>query len=463
MIISVVGAGGKTTYIHNLATLFKGQGKRVFVTTSTHMYRENDTILSENADEIITRLEQTGYVMAGTLEGEKIKALPYTVYQQVCCHADVVLVEADGSKGKPLKFPNATEPVIYDNTDEIVVVWGIHSIGRPIRECVHRPELAADCLGVPQNAVVNMEQAQTLLREGYLKPLAMQYPNKKIRVYPTHDGSLFQRAAASLIQADMDVTLLQKSWFAAKPSLVICGGGHVALEVAQHAGLLDFRIKVMDDRPEFANRERFPMAETVICDNFDHLEQYLEPNSFYVVLTRGHGDDLSCVKTILEKADPVYLGMIGSKRKVATTLQRLREEGIPEAQLQMLHAPIGLPIGAVTPGEIAISILAQIIQEKNSKNTASASAELLESQCSGILCVIIEKHGSSPRGVGSMMLVTEDATLDSIGGGPVEFAAIQDARENPNAAIREYSLNNEESKKMGMICGGKNTVLFIPV
>lgn len=155
--------------------------------------------------------------------------------------------------------------------------------------------------------------------------------------------------------------------------------------------------------------------------------------------------------------------MIGSKLKVTKTLQRLRDEGISDELLQMINAPIGLPIGAVTPGEIAISILAQIIQAKNKQNAASVSAQLLNSQEKGMLCVIIEKHGSAPRGAGSMMLVTEDFTIDSIGGGPVEFAAIQDARADNRVAIREYALNNEESKKLGMICGGRNTVLFIPV
>jgi len=117
----------------------------------------------------------------------------------------------------------------------------------------------------------------------------------------------------------------------------------------------------------------------------------------------------------------------------------------------------------VTPAEIAISILAQIVMEKNKKHVASASRELLGVREHGTLCVIIEKHGSSPRGVGSMMFVGENRVIDSIGGGAVEFAAISDARETSAAMLREYHLNNKDSERLGMICGGSNRVLFIPI
>ena len=81
----------------------------------------------------------------------------------------------------------------------------------------------------------------------------------------------------------------------------------------------------------------------------------------------------------------------------------------------------------------------------------------------GVLCIIIEKQGSSPRGVGSMMLVTSDKVYDSIGGGAVEFAAIDDARTCEHVMIKDYCLNNKEAGNLGMICGGSNKVLFIPV
>lgn len=205
------------------------------------------------------------------------------------------------------------------------------------------------------------------------------------------------------------------------------------------------------------------LAAEVICDSFENLKEYLKPNGFYVVTTRGHGDDFLCVKTILQENIAGYLGMIGSKLKVKKTSERLREEGFDEAQIETVHAPIGLAIGAVTPGEIAISILSQIIQMKNQKNVASTSERLLNTREPGMLCIIIEKHGSAPRGTGSMMLVTNDTIIDSIGGGPVEYVVIEDARKHPEFGIRKYHLDTQESQKLGMICGGSNTVLFVPV
>lgn len=466
MVIAVVGSGGKTTLIHRLAEQYQKEGKRVFVTTSTHMFIEPDTLLTDDAEEIIKKLEKDGYVMAGIKTGEKIKALSPETYKTVSSYADITLVEADGSRHLPIKFPNEQEPVIYENVNEIIIVCGLPAIGHPLKDVTFRPELVQKCLNIPENTKITPTHIQKLIQKGYIEPMQKQYPDKELKIHPSHDGSLYQRAIAGLMEARMDVSLIKEEWFESKPCLFICGGGHVAHELAEFAAKLDFRVKIMDDRSEFANKDRYPMAEEVICDEFENLEQYLEPNSFYVVVTRGHQADFVCVKTILGTKYR-YLGMIGSKKKVATTLERLRvvlkEANLPENLLETIHAPIGLKIGAVTPGEIAISILAEIIQTKNQNSIASASTELLHTDLHGMLCIIIEKTGSSPRGVGSMMLVTEDRILDSIGGGTVEFAAIEDARSNPQAAIREYHLNNKDSERLGMICGGSNKVLFIPV
>ena len=122
MIIAVVGSGGKTTLIKNLAQKYRAEGKTVLVTTTTHMFIEADTLLTDDADTILRALRETGYAMAGVPHGEKIKALSPETFEAVCAAADVVLVEADGSKHMPLKFPNATEPVIPEHTDQIIVV-----------------------------------------------------------------------------------------------------------------------------------------------------------------------------------------------------------------------------------------------------------------------------------------------------------------------------------------------------
>ena len=132
MVTAFVGSGGKTTLIHRYAQKYRAEGLKVFVTTSTHMYIEQDTLVTDNADEIIAKLNADGYAMAGTLEQKdtrKIKSLSAETYNKVSRYADVILVEADGSKGMPIKFPNAKEPVIYGNTDEIVVVCGLTAMG----------------------------------------------------------------------------------------------------------------------------------------------------------------------------------------------------------------------------------------------------------------------------------------------------------------------------------------------
>ena len=356
MMIAVVGSGGKTTLLKKLAAQYRADGKTVFVTTTTHMFIEEDTLLTDDADTIIHRLKEKGYVMAGIPEGEKIKALSRQTYEAVCSFADVVLVEADGSKRLPLKYPNASEPVVPENADEIIVVCGLNAIGQQAKNVCHRLELVKACLGIEDETIITAEHVQKLTTEGYLKPLRAAYPNAKITLLPRHDGSLYQRAIASLLQNGRDVSMIRKEWFCPQPKLFICGGGHVAKEVAALAAHLDFSVTVLDDRADLANRERFPTAEKVICDSYDHLSNHQEPDACYVVVTPDHKADLQCVSTILPTPYR-YLGMIGSRKKVAATFQNLRNTGFTEEQIGTIFAPIGLPIGAVTPAEIAFSIL----------------------------------------------------------------------------------------------------------
>lgn len=462
MIIAVVGSGGKTTLIKKLAEQYHSEGKTVLVTTTTHMFIEADTLLSDDAGTIIEALRETEYVTAGVPEGEKIKALSKDTFYKVSACADVVLVEADGSKRLPLKFPNATEPVIPEDTDEIIVVCGLNAIGQKAKDVCHRLELVKTCLDIEDYTIIEPEYIQKLITEGYLKPLRTAYPTVKISVSARHDGSLYQRTVASLLQNEQDVSLLRKEWFCPQPKLFICGGGHVAKEVAALAAYLDFSVTVIDDRVDLANRERFPTAERVICDSYENLQNYLAPDACYVVVTPDHKADLQCVSTILP-TQYRYLGMIGSEGKVAATFQNLRNAGFSQEQIDTIFAPIGLSIGAVTPAEIAFSILGQIIQEKNKHHTASVDKSLLEVTEPGMLCIITEKHGSAPRGVGSMMFVGKDSVLGSVGGGEPEYLAIRHARCNQIYSERELVLNNRQGNGLDMICGGTIKVAFIPV
>lgn len=195
MIRAFVGAGGKTTLIHKQAAQYRAEGKRVFVTTSTHMFMEPDTVLSDDPDVILTELYRTGYVMAGRPEGQKIRALSPGTYAKVCAHADVVLVEADGSNQKPIKYPNSTEPVLPDNTSEIVVVCGLQALGKPLMEVSHRPELVKRCLGAQDHTIITVEHIAMLVREGYLRPLRKN--DRNVSVYPANgtDGERKQLLA----------------------------------------------------------------------------------------------------------------------------------------------------------------------------------------------------------------------------------------------------------------------------
>lgn len=184
MIIAVVGSGGKTTLIKKLAHQFRSEGKTVLITTSTHMFIEEDTLLTDDASAIIRALKEKGYAMAGIPEGIKIKALSARTFEEVSGCTDVVLLEADGSKHMPLKYPNATEPVLPEETDKIIVVWGPHGLGYPLREVCHRPQLAASCLGVSEDTVMTREHVSRLLESGYLSPLRKRFPTAEITVYP---------------------------------------------------------------------------------------------------------------------------------------------------------------------------------------------------------------------------------------------------------------------------------------
>jgi xanthine dehydrogenase accessory factor len=371
-------------------------------------------------------------------------------------------VEADGSKGLPFKYPNDTEPVIPQNVHEILVVCGLHRIGQKAKDCCHRLELVKACLGIDEDTILTPVHVQKLVTEGYLNPLRKKYPDKKVSVVARHDGSLYQRTLAAMLQQEQDVSAIRQEWFCPQPRLIICGGGHVAKEVAAMAAHLDFQTRVIDDREDLMTAERFPTTEDVICDTYDNIENHLEPGACYVIVTPDHKADYRCVSAILS-TDYAYLGMIGSKRKVAAAQEKLREDGFTEAQIGSIFAPIGLSIGAVTPAEIAISILAQVIQEKNKTHAASADRSLLEVREPGVLCIITHKQGSSPRGVGSMMFVGADQVLGSIGGGEAEYLAIDHARSTTEITTREYRLNNKRADGLDMVCGGTIKVLFVPV
>ncbi len=466
MITAVIGSGGKTTRIHELARMALEEGKKVCIITTTHMYIEKDTLITDNPDIILDCLLQKGICMAGRQaeDDSKITALSYDTYMKVCEMADEVLIEADGSRGLPLKYPGNNEPVIPDNVDKIIIIAGLNSLGQKASSCIHRFESAKDRLLLKPDIIVDASLVQSIIRKGYLERIEGQYMKAEITIETTQASNMYERAAGTLINANMDVNIIKKEWFNTKPELIICGAGHVAGKVARLGLFLDYGVTIIDDRPEFADKNNFPEECKVICHDFSNLNECISgiAEGYYIVVTRGHAADKTCVEQILNGSYE-YLGMIGSHKKVKSTFDDLQKEGYSVKQIQSIHAPIGLPIHANTPEEIAVSIMAEIIEHRNSRSISTISKELYENRESGILCIITEKQGSSPRGIGSMMLVTPDKIIGTIGGGIMEKEVIETARSTNKIMEKEYNLSNDEAASLGMICGGINRVLYIPV
>ena len=149
--------------------------------------------------------------------------------------------------------------------------------------------------------------------------------------------------------------------FESPSRLVVVGAGHVGLALAELGEMLGFGVTVVDDREEFANAERFPMAERVCCGEIDaELDALRIDRGTYVVLvSRGHKQDEIALRHVVGRG-AAYVGMIGSKRRTTTVLEHLLAEGFDRAALEAVATPIGLDIGAETPAEIAVSILAEI-------------------------------------------------------------------------------------------------------
>ncbi|MFY9226016.1 MAG: XdhC family protein [Blastocatellia bacterium] len=153
----------------------------------------------------------------------------------------------------------------------------------------------------------------------------------------------------------------------AQPSLLICGAGHIARALTQLATILGFRVIVIDDRVEFAHRDYFPNPSVELkAESFEQAIKSIDITSSMsaVIVTRGHKHDEDCLRLLLNL--PVqYLGMIGSRRRITVVKEKLKEEGFALDQLAKLYAPIGLDIGAKTPEELALTILAEIVLVRN--------------------------------------------------------------------------------------------------
>lgn len=196
---------------------------------------------------------------------------------------------------------------------------------------------------------------------------------------------------------------------------MVFGGGHISLALEKVLKTLDLTLTVVDDRLEFANRERFSEADRVLTMSYEKLSEVdfgFAP--YFIIVTRGHKDDDICLRYALSVKHS-YIGMIGSKGKVALTFDRLAADGISREALAEVHAPIGLKIDGNTPGEVAISIAAELVQVKNQKKRSLFSEELAqglrEERGPLVMATVIEKNGSSQGKRGARMLVNEKGDI----------------------------------------------------
>jgi xanthine dehydrogenase accessory factor len=161
------------------------------------------------------------------------------------------------------------------------------------------------------------------------------------------------------------------------PRLVVCGAGHVGASLARLAAFTGYHTTLIDDRAEFLKRERFPEEEIelLVADDWSSAVRKAVGNGRGVsvaVVTRGHNEDEQCMHIAVE-TNPDYLGLIGSKRRTSIVIERLRDAGVSEEQLGKIHAPIGLDIGAVSPEEVALAILAEIVAARRGGTGAPLS------------------------------------------------------------------------------------------
>jgi xanthine dehydrogenase accessory factor len=280
---------------------------------------------------------------------------------------------------------------------------------------------------------------------------------------------------------ETDKATLMEPYFP-EPKLIVFGGGHIAKPLVEFASKVGFHITVIDDRPTFANSSRFPEAEKVICESFEKSFDLIDLNqsSFVVIITRGHRHDMLCLKQTL-KYETSYVGMIGSKRRTKIAKEQLSDEGYSQEHINKINAPIGLDIDAVSPEEIAISIVAQLISYRRRKKVIPGSTlpqkvnnpefdhVVIKELAQPInkpkaIVTIISTKGSVPRKAGAKMIVYGDGKiLGSIGGGCSEGEVITIARgiiKTGGYIVHDVDMTGYIAEDEGMVCGGIMKVLI---
>ncbi len=257
----------------------------------------------------------------------------------------------------------------------------------------------------------------------------------------------------------------QVSRLAYPPHLVLFGGGHIAQALTPMAKACGIRATVVDDRAEVLTYDHFPQGTELIHSPFTELpEQRLEriAKPYYCIFTHGHSADAECLSWAGTRKS-AYIGMIGSRRKIEACKEVAHARGVAEEVLSTIHSPIGLAINAVSPAEIAVAIMAEIISVyRKDKSTIFVDSSLIEriAASRGTVCRIVKASGSSPGKEGALMLVEGDEVHGTVGGGEVERLAIEEAKRTVHPHLVDYDLS--KGGGAGMVCGGAVTIAFTP-
>ncbi len=253
----------------------------------------------------------------------------------------------------------------------------------------------------------------------------------------------------------------------ARERIIVCGAGTVGQEVVKLAKLLGLTVIVLEDRCEFADIAGNLGADKVYCKEFADGLKELEQmeHDYYVVVTREHRYDKVCLEHIL-RGKHQYVGMMASRNRASILKDALSSEGFNDNEVDAIHSPIGIGINAETPAEIAVSIMAEIIKIKNeSVKSEGYKGEILEELCGGrmsermVLATIVKRVGSTPRDVGTKMIIYEnDSNVGSIGGGWIEAEVIKAAKNMFLTDVRSVLYEADKESRDAVLCGGYETI-----
>lgn len=295
---------------------------------------------------------------------------------------------------------------------------------------------------------------------------------KKLSLRRDGEDRLLYPAQETVLQSAEGESRIYRERVGTTPKLVICGAGHVSIPIIQIGKMVGFSVTVIEDRPHFADNARRAGADTVICQPFQEALADVEGGRdvWFVIVTRGHRYDTLCLEAVMRK-EYAYVGMMGSRRRTAIVKEQLAQSGIDRKLLEEVHTPIGLAIGAQTPEEIAVSIVAEMIQVRNRRGKASGFPEellnlLTEGERELVLATIVSRKGSAPRDVGAKMAIFRDgSTVGTIGGGCMESEVIQKALhmlrdEEAHFALFVADMTAEAAEEEGMVCGGVAEIML---